>query len=159
MQSEIAKRVIRFKVDLDGETTTRDIVRGTAVWRNDLIDDFVILKSDGYPTYHLANVVDDTYMGITHVLRAEEWLSSAPKHLMLYKALGFDPPLFGHLPMILGSDRSKLSKRHGASSVIEYKSMGFLPEALVNYLALLGWSLDDKTDVICLLYTSPSPRD
>jgi len=150
LQSEISKKVIRFKVDPDGETTTKDLVRGTAVWRNDLVDDFVILKSDGYPTYHLANVVDDTYMEITHVLRAEEWLSSAPKHLMLYKSLGFDPPLFGHLPMILGSDRSKLSKRHGASSVIEYKNMGFLPEALANYLALLGWSLDDKTDVISM---------
>jgi glutamyl-tRNA synthetase len=107
-----------------------------------------LLKSDGYPTYHLANVVDDHLMEISHVLRAEEWLSSTPRHLLLYHALGFEPPQFAHLPMILGSDRAKLSKRHGAVSITEYREQGYLPETMVNFLALLGWSLDDKTELL-----------
>jgi glutamyl-tRNA synthetase len=107
----------------------------------------VLLKSDGYPTYHLANVIDDHLMQISHVLRAEEWLSSTPRHLMLYNAFGFIPPLFAHLPIILGSDRSKLSKRHGAVSILEYKEQGYLPEAMTNFLTLLGWSFDDKTEL------------
>jgi glutamyl-tRNA synthetase len=105
------------------------------------------MKSDGYPTYHLANVIDDHLMQISHVLRAEEWLSSTPRHLMLYNAFGFKPPIFAHLPIILGNDRSKLSKRHGAVSILEYKEQGYLPEAMMNFLALLGWSFDDKTEV------------
>lgn len=141
-------RVVRFKMPLAGETVAHDIIRGKLSWKNDLLDDFVILKSDEYPTYHLANVVDDHLMQITHVLRGEEWLSSMPRHLQIYQAFDFKPPSFGHLPMILGPDRSKLSKRHGATSVLEYKDAGYLPEALVNFLALLGWSLDDKTDII-----------
>ena len=115
---------------------------------NSTLDDYVLLKSDGYPTYHLANVVDDHLMEISHVLRAEEWLSSVPRHKLLYEALGYEMPLLAHLPMILGPDRSKLSKRHGAVSITEYKEQGYLPEAMVNFLALLGWSLDDKTDII-----------
>jgi glutamyl-tRNA synthetase len=107
-----------------------------------------LLKSDGYPTYHLANVVDDHAMEISHVMRAEEWLSSTPRHLLLYNALGYTPPQFAHLPMILGTDRSKLSKRHGAVSINEYREQGYLPDAMFNFLALLGWSLDDKTEII-----------
>ncbi|MBA7606207.1 Glutamate--tRNA ligase [subsurface metagenome] len=112
------------------------------------IDDFVLLKSDGFPTYHLANIIDDHRMEISHVLRAEEWLSSTPRHHLLYRALGLEPPQFAHLPMILGSDRAKLSKRHGAVSITEFYQRGYLPEAMVNFLALQGWSLDDKTEIM-----------
>jgi glutamyl-tRNA synthetase len=140
--------VVRFKTPLDRQTKFHDLIRGEVVFDNTTIDDFVLLKSDGYPTYHLANVVDDHLMEISHVLRAEEWLSSTPRHLLLYRALGFAPPQFAHLPMILGTDRSKLSKRHGAVSITEYREQGYLPEAMVNFLALLGWSLDDRTEIL-----------
>ena len=140
--------VVRFKTPLSGQTRFNDLIWGEVVFENDTIDDFVLLKSDGYPTYHLANVVDDHLMEISHVLRAEEWLSSTPRHLLLYQALGFEPPQFAHLPMILGADRAKLSKRHGAVSITEYLEQGYLPEAMVNFLALLGWSLDDKTEIL-----------
>ncbi len=139
---------VRFKMAREGATRFHDIIRGDVVWRNDLLDDHVLLKSDGYPTYHLANVVDDHLMDISHAMRAEEWLSSTPRHVQLYSALGYQPPLFAHLPIILGPDRSKLSKRHGAASALQYRSDGFLPEAMVNFMALLGWSLDDKTEVM-----------
>jgi len=144
------KPVVRFKFPLEGQTRFSDLIRGQVKFDNTTIDDFVLLKSDGYPTYHLASVVDDHLMAISHVLRAEEWLSSAPRHLRLYQALGFEPPQFGHLPMLLGSDRSKLSKRHGAVSITEYQERGYLPEAMLNFLALLGWSLDDKTELLSL---------
>jgi len=140
--------VVRFKTPLSGQTRFNDLIWGEVVFENNTIDDFVLLKSDGYPTYHLANIVDDHLMEITHVLRAEEWLSSTPRHRLLYQALGFEPPQFAHLPMILGADRAKLSKRHGAVSITEYREQGYLPEAMVNFLALLGWSLDDKTEII-----------
>jgi nondiscriminating glutamyl-tRNA synthetase len=104
------------------------------------VDEFVILKSDGFPTYHLANVVDDHLMEITHVLRGEEWTSSTPKHLYLYESFGWEAPEFVHLPVILGTDKTKLSKRHGAESALDYKEKGFLKEALLNYMALLGWN-------------------
>ncbi len=142
--------VIRFKAPLEGSTAFCDYIRGSVSFENRSLDDFIILKADGYPTYHLASVVDDHYMQISHVMRAEEWISSTPKHLLLYQALGFEPPIFAHLPMILGPDRSKLSKRHGAVSVTQYREKGYLPEAMVNFLALLGWSLDDKTDIISI---------
>jgi glutamyl-tRNA synthetase len=135
---------------LDGTTSVNDIIRGEVEWQNHLLDDFVLLKSDGFPTYHLAVVVDDNLMDISHVLRAEEWLSSTPRHLLIYQALGFTPPKFGHLPMILGPDKSKLSKRHGATSILEYRDEGYLPDALKNFMVLLGWSLDDHSDVIPL---------
>jgi glutamyl-tRNA synthetase len=138
--------VIRFKTPLKGQTRFQDLIRGKVVFENSTLDDFVLLKSDGYPTYHLANVVDDHLMQISHVLRADEWLASTPRHVLLYQALGWEPPQFAHLPMILGSDRSKLSKRHGATSLLEYRDQGYLPEAMVNFLALLGWSLDDRTE-------------
>lgn len=146
-EAEGIKPVVRFKMPTTGQTRFQDIVRGSVVFENSLIDDFVLLKSDGYPTYHLANIVDDHEMKITHVIRAEEWLSSTPRHVLLYAAMGYTPPQFAHLPLILGPDRSKLSKRHGAVSVIEYRDRGYLPEAMLNYLTLLGWALDDKTEL------------
>ncbi len=145
--AEGLKPVVRFKMPTTGQTRFHDIIRGSVVFENSLIDDFVLLKSDGYPTYHLANIVDDHEMEITHVIRAEEWLSSTPRHVLLYAAMGYTPPQFAHLPLILGPDRSKLSKRHGAVSVIEYRDQGYLPEAMLNYLTLLGWALDDKTEL------------
>ena len=147
-EAEGVTPVVRFKTPLDGQTRFNDLIRGEVVFENNTIDDFVLLKSDGYPTYHLANVVDDHLMEISHVLRAEEWLSSTPRHLFLYQALGFEPPQFAHLPMLLGADRAKLSKRHGAVSITDYREQGYLPEAMVNFLALLGWSLDDKTELL-----------
>lgn len=140
--------VVRLKTPLEGETAFHDLLRGDIVFQNSTLDDFVLLKSDGYPTYHLANIVDDHFMEISHVLRADEWLSSTPRHVLLYQALGWEPPKFAHLPMILGTDRSKLSKRHGATAVTDYMEAGYLPEAMFNFLALLGWSLDDKTELM-----------
>jgi glutamyl-tRNA synthetase len=142
------KAVVRFKTPLDGKTSFTDLVRGDVTFENATLDDFIIIKSDRYPTYHLASVVDDHLMEISHVLRAEEWLPSTPRHLLLYRALGWQPPLFAHLPMLLGKDRSKLSKRHGATSVLDYAEQGYLPEAMFNFLGLLGWSLDDHTEII-----------
>ncbi len=140
--------VVRFRTPLEGQVKFQDLIRGEVVFDSETLDDFVLLKSDGYPTYHLANVVDDHLMKVSHVLRADEWLSSTPRHMLLYHALGYGPPKFAHLPMILGSDRAKLSKRHGATSVIWYRDRGYLPQAMVNFLALLGWSLDDKTEIM-----------
>ncbi|MBA7466934.1 Glutamate--tRNA ligase [subsurface metagenome] len=140
--------VVRFKTPLEGQTKFNDLIWGEMVFENNTLDDFVLLKSDGYPTYHLANIVDDHLMEISHVIRAEEWLSSTPRHVLMYQALGFEPPHFAHLPMLLGADRSKLSKRHGAVSITEYYEQGYLPEAMVNFLALLGWSLDDRTEIL-----------
>ena len=140
--------VVRFKMPDVGISEMDDLVRGHLEFDNSLSDDFIILKSDGYPTYHLASVVDDHYMDITHVLRGEEWVSSVPRHIQLYLALGWEMPLFAHLPTILAPDKSKLSKRHGATSVLEYKKAGYLPEAMFNFLSLLGWSLDGDTEII-----------
>ena len=148
LEAEGIVPVIRFKVPLSGQTTFRDIIRGDIAFDNAELDDLVLLKSDGYPTYHLANIVDDHTMQISHVMRADEWLSSTPRHVLLYAAFGWTPPLYVHLPMILGPDKSKLSKRHGATALLDYRDEGYLPEAILNFLALLGWSLDDKTDVI-----------
>lgn len=139
--------VVRFKMPLEGKTTFHDLIRGEVTFENRLLDDLVLLKSDGFPTYHLANVVDDHLMKITHVIRAEEWLSSTPRHILLYKAFGYEPPEFAHLPLLIGRDRSKLSKRHGSVSIKDYEAEGFLPEAMLNFLAILGWSLDDKTEL------------
>ena len=139
--------VVRFKMPLTGKTTFHDHIWGDVTFENRLLDDLVLLKSDGFPTYHLANVVDDHEMKISHVIRAEEWLSSTPRHVLLYAALGYDLPSFAHLPLLIGADRSKLSKRHGSVHVGEYRSEGYLPEAVMNFLAILGWSLDDKTEM------------
>ena len=140
--------VVRFKTPLAGETVTQDALRGELKFANDTLDDFVMLKSDGYPTYHLAAIVDDHLMEISHVLRGEEWISSLPRHVLIYQAFGWEPPVFCHVSTILGPDRAKLSKRHGAHAALTYREMGYLPEAIVNFLALLGWSLDDKTEII-----------
>jgi glutamyl-tRNA synthetase len=142
------KPVVRFKTPLDGETVAHDELRGTVVFQNSTLDDFVILKSDGWPTYHLAAMVDDHLMEITHILRGDEWLPSAPRHFLIYQAFGWEPPRFAHVSRILGPDKAKLSKRHGADSVLEYRLQGYLPDAVVNFLALLGWSLDDHTEII-----------
>ncbi len=149
-EADSAPAVVRFKTPLSGETLTHDAIRGEVSFANDTLDDFVILKSDGYPTYHLAAIVDDHLMEITHVLRGEEWISSLPRHVLIYQAFGWEPPVFVHVSRILGSDRAKLSKRHGAHAALAYREMGYLPEAIVNFLALLGWSLDDKTEIIDL---------
>ncbi|MCL5257135.1 MAG: glutamate--tRNA ligase [Chloroflexi bacterium] len=144
------KPVVRLKVPLEGETSFHDLIRGEITFANAVLDDLVLLKSDGYPTYHLANVIDDHYMNITHVMRAEEWIPSTPRHILLYKALGFEPPIFAHLPIILAPDRSKLSKRHGATDTGWYREQGYLPEAMVNYMALLGWAYDEKQEIFTI---------
>ena len=140
--------VVRFAMPQSGTTSVEDVIRGHVEWQNELTDDFVLVKTDGFPTYHMAVVVDDDAMQISHVLRAEEWLPSTPRHVQLFRALDLPMPQFGHLPMILGSDRAKLSKRHGATSLLEYKDDGFVPDALVNFMVLLGWSLDGETEVM-----------
>lgn len=140
--------VVRFAVPLEGALTVHDAVRGDVAFDLSLLDDFVMLKSDGFPTYHLGHIVDDHLMGITHVLRGEEWLPSLPRHRLLYDALGYEMPVMAHLPIVLGPDRSKLSKRHGAASALEFRDKGYLPAALLNFLALLGWSLDDRTELL-----------
>ena len=142
-----APSVVRFRMPDDGKSTLDDIIFGHLEFENRLYDDFIALKSDGFPTYHLASVVDDHYMGITHVTRGKEWLSSVPRHVQLYSAFGWDMPRFAHMPMILAPDKTKLSKRHGAASVMDYRELGVLPEALMNYLALLGWSLDGSSEI------------
>jgi glutamyl-tRNA synthetase len=140
--------VVRFKTPLSGQTRYTDLIYGDVTFEYSTIDDFVLLKSDGYPVYHLANVVDDHAMQISHVIRAEEWISSTPRHLLLYQALELEPPLYVHHPMILGPDRAKLSKRHGAVSILDYREQGYLPETMFNFLSLIGWSLDDKTEIM-----------
>ena len=140
--------VVRFRMPDEGTTTFEDLIRGTISYENSVLDDFVILKSDGYPTYHLAHVVDDHTMEITHVTRGDEWIPSTPRHVRLFEALGYEPPVFVHTPVILGADGGKLSKRHGAKSVLEYAVDGELPEALFNYLAIIGWALDDHTEIL-----------
>jgi len=140
--------VVRFRTPLSGQTVYHDVIRGDLVFENDTLDDFVLMRADGYPTYHLAHVVDDHMMRVTHVLRGDEWLSSTPRHVLLYDALGWERSTFAHLPMILGPDGARLGKRHGATSILEFRDRGFLPEALLNFLGLLGWSLDDRTEII-----------
>ncbi|NWG00983.1 MAG: glutamate--tRNA ligase [Thermoanaerobaculaceae bacterium] len=148
--SEAARRraagephVIRLAMPTEGETVAHDLLRGEVAFDNALIDDQVLLKSDGFPTYHLANVVDDHLMGITHVIRAEEWISSLPKHVQLYRAFGWELPTFCHLPLLRNADRSKISKRKNPVSLEYYRRAGFLPETMLNYLALMGWIMPD----------------
>lgn len=135
-----AEHVIRLFVPLTGETRTSDMIRGESTFANRTIDDQILMKSDGFPTYHLANIVDDHLMEITHVIRGEEWLPSLPKHVILYDAFGWEKPLFAHLPLLLSPERKKLSKRDGDTWVQDYFEKGYLPEALVNFVALLGWN-------------------
>ncbi|RPF49760.1 glutamyl-tRNA synthetase [Thermodesulfitimonas autotrophica] len=142
------KPAVRLRVPPDGQTVVEDLIRGTVVFENATLDDFIIMKSNGVPTYNFACVVDDVTMGVTHVIRAEEHLSNTPKQILVYRALGYPLPAFAHVPMILAPDRSKLSKRHGATGVEEFRSQGYLPEALFNYLALLGWSPGDEREIL-----------
>jgi len=147
---------IRLKIPLEknGEeavTTCHDVLLGEIIWKNkDVNPDPVLIKSDGFPTYHLANIVDDHLMGVTHVMRAQEWQPSIPLHVILYESFGWTPPVFCHLPMVMGQDGKKLSKRHGATSVDEFRRQGYLPEALINYIALLGASYEEGKDIYSL---------
>ena len=140
--------VWRFAVEVPGETAIEDYVRGTVTFDHAQIEDFVVARSDGTPTYNLAAAVDDLDMGITHVIRGEDHISNTPKQMMVARALGGTPPDYAHVPLILGPDRKRLSKRHGAASVEDLEREGYLPRAVVNALALLGWSLDDKTTMM-----------
>ncbi len=150
------KPVIRLKVPTEGTTTFHDILMGDISRDNkDISPDPVLLKSDGYPTYHLANVIDDHLMGITHIMRAQEWIPSGPLHIILYEAFGWEPPVYCHLPMVMGKEVdeetgkikfAKLSKRHGSTSVRDFREKGYLPEALLNYVTMVGWSYDGEKE-------------
>jgi len=140
------EHVIRLAMPREGDTVAVDLLRGEISIANAQVDDQVLMKSDGHPTYHLANVVDDHLMGITHVIRAEEWISSLPKHVRLYEAFGWDLPVFCHLPLLRNADKSKISKRKNPVSIKHYETAGILPEALVNYLAQMGWTMPDERD-------------
>jgi glutamyl-tRNA synthetase len=151
-ESEVKKRLergdraaVRFRTPTEGKIVINDLVRGEVEFDLSQLDDFVIARSDGTPTYNLAVVVDDALMKITHIIRGDDHLSNTPKQILIYKALGYPVPEFAHLSMILGPDKKPLSKRHGSTAVFEFRNQGYLPEAMVNYLALLGWSYDDKT--------------
>ena len=142
--------VVRMKVPTSGECPVDDMLRGTMTLDWSMVDAQILMKSDGMPTYHLANVVDDHLMGITHVLRGEEWINSAPKHILLYQYFGWDVPTFCHLPLLRNPDKSKLSKRKNPTSILYYERMGYLPEALTNYLGRMGWSMPDEREKFSL---------
>jgi len=150
VRSQNETHVVRLKIPAHGKTTVKDMVRGDIEFQNEMIDDQILIKSDGFPTYHLANVVDDHLMEISHVIRGEEWLISTPKHLLLYQYLDWEPPLFAHLPLLLNADRSKLSKRQGDVTVEDYREKGYLPQALVNFVALLGWNRGDDQEIFTI---------
>jgi glutamyl-tRNA synthetase len=144
------KYVIRFKMPDTGKAVWEDMVRGKIEIEYSTQDDPIILKADGWPTYHLANIIDDHEMNITDVIRGEEWIPSTPKHVALYNAFGWEKPNFGHLPVILGGDKAKLSKRHGDTAILDYREKGYLAEALVNFLALLGWNPGTTEEIFSL---------
>ena len=153
INSEIKKGspfTVRLKTPQDGKTSFEDLIYGNISVENNEIDDFIIARSDGSPVYNLTNVVDDSLMEITHVIRGEDHVSNTPKQILIYHALGFKVPIFAHLPMILGEDKKRLSKRHGAAGVNEYESMGYQPDALLNYLALLGWNPGTEEEIFDL---------
>jgi glutamyl-tRNA synthetase len=135
---------LRFKAPQEGQTVVEDLIKGRVVFDNSVLDDLIILRSNGYPTYNFSVVVDDALMGVTHVIRGDDHLNNTPRQIPIFQALGYPIPRFGHLSMIMGADKAKLSKRHGATSVLAYKEMGYLPEALINYLVRLGWSHGDQ---------------
>lgn len=143
-QSEERAPAVRFKVLPQGELKVKDLLRGEVKFDSSTLGDFIILKSDGTPTFNFANVVDDASMRVTHVVRGDDHLSNTPRQLLLYQALGFEAPIYAHIPMILGKDGSRLSKRHGATSISYYRKQGFIPWAMINYLSLLGWSTVDS---------------
>jgi glutamyl-tRNA synthetase, bacterial family len=142
--SKSAGSVVRFRGAQAGVTIVEDLIKGNISFNNEELDDLIIERGDGYPTYNFAVVIDDALMKITHVIRGDDHVNNTPRQILMYQALGFDVPKFAHVPMILGSDKARLSKRHGATSVMAYKEMGYLPEALVNYLVRLGWSHGDQ---------------
>jgi glutamyl-tRNA synthetase len=144
------QHVVRLKSPMTGKTVFNDLIRGEIEYQNHVLDDLVLLKTDGYPTYHLAHVVDDHDMRISPVLRGDEWIPSTPRHILLFQAFGWEPPIYCHLPVILAPGGGKLSKRKGAVSVGEYREKGYLPEALFNFLALLGWSPGDEREKMSL---------
>jgi glutamyl-tRNA synthetase len=140
--------VLRLAVPLEGETVLNDLLRGSITFQNVLQNDAVMLKSDGFPTYHFAVVVDDHEMEITHVMRGDEWIATSPLHILLYQFFGWEQPVWVHLPQVLGPDGKKLSKRHGDTSITDYLDKGYLPEALTNFLALIGWGYDETTEIM-----------
>lgn len=142
--SPTGEAALRFKAPREGQTVVDDLIKGKIVFDNAVLDDLIILRSNGYPTYNFSVVVDDALMNITHVVRGDDHLTNTPRQVPIFEALGFPVPRFGHLPMILGSDKARLSKRHGATSIMAYKEMGYLPDAMVNYLVRLGWSHGDQ---------------
>src|SRR3989344_3510288 len=142
--------VVRLKMPKSGETVFVDMIRGEVRFKNELVDDQVLMKSDGYPTYHFAVVIDDHFMEITHIIRGEEWISSVPKHLQIYKYFGWEVPEMAHLPLLLNPDKSKLSKRQGDVAVEDYMKKGYLPEALVNFVAFLGWNPGTEKEIYSL---------
>lgn len=144
------KFVVRMKMPTEGVTKFTDLVRGEVEFKNELVDDQVILKSGGFPTYHLAVVVDDHLMEITHIFRGEEWLSSTPKHVVLYEMFGWEAPQFAHLSLLINEQKQKLSKRHGDVSVTDFKEAGYLPQALINFVAFLGWNPGDEREIFSL---------
>lgn len=142
--------IIRLKMPYDGQTIVKDMLRGDIVFENSKIDDQVLLKSDGFPTYHLANIVDDHLMGITDVIRAEEWIASTPKHVQLYKAFGWEEPKWYHMPLLRNADKTKISKRKNPVSLNYYRQEGYLKEAMLNFLALMGWSMPEDKEIFTL---------
>ena len=150
LEGEGRTSALRFALPGPGETAWEDVIRDRIAFRNEVLDDFVIIRSDGLPTYNYACVVDDHLMEITDVIRGDDHVSNTPRQLLLFQALGWEPPRFAHVPMILGDDGSRLSKRHGATSVAAYRDLGYLSEALVNFLALLGWSFDGQREMFTL---------
>jgi glutamyl-tRNA synthetase len=165
-EAEGRRPAIRFAMPTEGETAVDDLIHGRVTFANERLDDLVIVKADGTPTYNFAVVVDDMLMAISHVIRGDEHLANTPRQIRIYEALGYPLPKFAHVSMILGEDRTKLSKRHGATSIADYRDSGYLPEAMFNFLALLGWAYDDKTEIMsreeiierfALEKVSPSP--
>jgi len=166
LAAEGKPHVVRLRIPDGREVRFNDLIRGEIVYQSDVLDDLVLMKTDGFPTYHFANVVDDHLMEITHVLRGDEWISSTPRHILLYEAMGWNPPIFAHMPVILAPGGGKLSKRKGAASVMDYKRGGYLPQALFNFLALLGWApggdrevmtRDEMIDAFGLEKVNPKP--
>ncbi|OLC21735.1 MAG: glutamate--tRNA ligase [Chloroflexi bacterium 13_1_40CM_68_21] len=149
-RAKTESHVIRLKVPDEGTLSIEDLVHGHIEWQANTIEDQVLLKSDGFPTYHLAVVVDDHVMEITHIMRGEEWVASVPKHLLIYRAFGWEVPPMAHVPAVLGPDGKKLSKRHGSTAVAEFRKDGYLPEALLNYLALVGWAPGTEEEVFSM---------
>lgn len=149
-RANVESHVIRQKVPDEGTLAIEDLVHGRIEWQANTIEDQVLLKSDGFPTYHLAVVVDDHVMEISHIMRGEEWVASVPKHLLIYTAFGWDAPPMAHFPSVLGPDGKKLSKRHGSTAVSQFREDGYLPEALINYLALIGWSPGTEEEIFSM---------